>query len=38
MNQIFSMEHVYMAGGEPFMIERHYDFLQKCVDMGSAEK
>ena len=27
-----------MAGGEPFMIERHYDFLQKCVDMGQAEK
>jgi len=37
-SNIPSMEHVYMAGGEPLMIERHYDFLQKCVDMGQAEK
>ena len=33
-----NMQHVYMAGGEPLMIERHYDFLQKCVDMGQAGK
>ena len=31
-----NMEHVYMAGGEPLMIEKHYDFLQKCVDTGRA--
>jgi hypothetical protein len=37
-SNIPNMEHVYMAGGEPLMIERHYDFLQKCVDMGRAEK
>ena len=27
-----------MAGGEPMMIERHYEFLQKCIDMGQAGK
>jgi sulfatase maturation enzyme AslB (radical SAM superfamily) len=27
-----------MAGGEPLMIERHYDFLQKCIDTGNAKK
>lgn len=33
-----NMQHVYMAGGEPLMIERHYNFLQKCIDMGQAGK
>ena len=37
-SNIPNMQHVYMAGGEPLMIERHYDFLQKCIDMGQAEK
>jgi organic radical activating enzyme len=32
-----SIEHVYMAGGEPMMIERHYEFLQKCIDMDCAK-
>jgi len=36
-NNIPSIEHVYMAGGEPMMIERHYEFLQKCIDMGRAK-
>ena len=31
------IEHVYMAGGEPMMIERHYEFLQKCIDMNRAQ-
>ena len=31
------MEHVYFAGGEPMLIERHYEFLQKCIDSGYAE-
>jgi len=30
------IEHVYMAGGEPMMIERHYEFLQRCIDSGYA--
>ena len=37
-SNIPNMQHVYMAGGEPLMIERHYDFLQKCIDMGQASK
>lgn len=32
-----SIEHVYMAGGEPMMIERHYEFLQKCIDLDCAK-
>ena len=32
-----NIEHVYMAGGEPMMIERHYEFLQKCIDMNCAK-
>ena len=32
-----NIEHVYMAGGEPMMIERHYEFLQKCIDMDCAK-
>jgi len=37
-NNIEYMEHVYFAGGEPMLIERHYEFLQKCIDSGYAEK
>lgn len=33
-----NIEHVYMAGGEPMMIERHYEFLQKCIDLGQSKK
>ena len=33
-----NIEHVYMAGGEPMMIERHYEFLQKCIDMDRSKK
>ncbi len=29
---------VYMAGGEPLLIERHYEFLQKCIDRDVAKK
>jgi hypothetical protein len=34
---ISHIEHVYMAGGEPMMIERHYEFLQKCIDGNHAK-
>jgi len=34
---IKNIEHVYMAGGEPMMIERHYEFLQKCIDSGHSK-
>ncbi len=32
-----NIQHVYMAGGEPLMIERHYDFLNKCIDTGNSK-
>tara|TARA_B100001769_G_scaffold254422_1_gene230208 strand:- start:1952 stop:2836 length:885 start_codon:yes stop_codon:yes gene_type:complete len=32
-----NIQHVYMAGGEPLMIERHYEFLQKCIDTGNSK-
>lgn len=32
------MEHVYFAGGEPMLIERHYVFLEKCIESGFASK
>jgi len=37
-SNIPNIEHVYMAGGEPMMIERHYEFLQKCVDLNQSQK
>lgn len=32
-----NIQMVYMAGGEPLLIERHYDFLQKCIDTDVAK-
>lgn len=32
-----NIEHVYFAGGEPMLIERHYNFLQKCIDLDVAK-
>jgi len=37
-SNIKNIEHVYMAGGEPLMIERHYEFLQKCIDSNNAHR
>ena len=31
-----AVQHVYMAGGEPLLIERHYEFLERCIDNGAA--
>lgn len=33
---IDSVEFIFMVGGEPLLIEPHYDFLQYCVDQGRA--
>lgn len=33
-----AIQHVYMAGGEPLIIDRHYDFLTKCVDLGYSKQ
>jgi hypothetical protein len=37
-SHIGSIKYVYMAGGEPLLIKRHYDFLEKCVDQGLAKE
>jgi hypothetical protein len=34
---IHNIEHVYFAGGEPMLIERHYDFLERCVEAGASK-
>lgn len=36
-NNISSIRHVYMCGGEPLLIERHYYFLEKCVKSGHSK-
>jgi hypothetical protein len=28
---------LYIVGGEPLLIDRHYEFLQKCVDLGYSK-
>jgi organic radical activating enzyme len=33
---IDQLEHVYLVGGEPMLIEHHYVFLQKLIDAGVA--
>jgi len=32
-----NIQHVYMAGGEPLLIERHYEFLERCIENGAAK-
>lgn len=34
---INNIRHIYFAGGEPMLIDRHYDFLQKCIDQDNAK-
>jgi sulfatase maturation enzyme AslB (radical SAM superfamily) len=34
---LHNIQMIYMAGGEPLLIERHYDFLQKCIDADVAK-
>ena len=31
------IDYVYMAGGEPLMIERQYEFLEKCIEQNCAK-
>lgn len=35
---IDQFRRLYIVGGEPLIIDSHYDFLQKCVDEGYAHK
>jgi len=32
------VERLYIVGGEPLMIDQHYEFLQKCIDANRADK
>ena len=36
-NNAHNIQHVYFAGGEPMLIERHYEFLEKCVELDVAK-
>jgi hypothetical protein len=31
------IKKMYIVGGEPLLIDQHYNFLQKCVDLGYAK-
>ena len=35
---IYQFRKIYLVGGEPLLIDAHYDFLQKCIDYGCADK
>jgi organic radical activating enzyme len=32
-----NIEHVYFAGGEPMLIDRHYAFLEYCIEKDAAK-
>lgn len=34
--QIPNMQYIYLIGGEPMLIEAHYKFLEKCIELGHA--
>lgn len=36
--QIPHMQQLYFAGGEPLIIEEHYDLLERVIEMGYADK
>lgn len=36
-DQIPVVERLYIVGGEPLMINQHYEFLQKCIDLDRAK-
>ena len=36
-SQISTAEYVYIIGGEPTLIQSHFEFLQKCIDKGYAK-
>ncbi len=36
-NKLHNIHHVYMAGGEPLLIKKHYEFLRQCVERDCAK-
>lgn len=37
-SQIPTMTFCYMVGGEPLLIKKHYDFLNKCISSGRSKE
>lgn len=35
-NEIPTVERLYIVGGEPLLIDQHYEFLQKCIDANRS--
>ena len=36
-SNIKEIKKLYIVGGEPLMIDKHYEFLQKCIDQDCAK-
>jgi len=36
--QVPNMKQLYFAGGEPLIIDAHYNLLEKCIEMGYNEQ
>jgi organic radical activating enzyme len=36
-SNIHNIQYIYFAGGEPLLIQRHYDFLERCVEEEYAK-
>lgn len=32
------IKHIYMAGGEPLLIDKHFEFLEMCIDKDISKK
>lgn len=32
-----NIQHIHTVGGEPLLIDQHYDLLQRCIDQGYAK-
>lgn len=37
-SEIPTIRRLYVVGGEPLMIDQHYEFLRKCIERGRADK
>lgn len=35
--QMKNIKYMFIIGGEPTLIQKHFEFLQKCVDLGYAK-
>lgn len=37
-SQLPHITNIYMVGGEPLLIDEHYDFLQKCIEKNVSQQ